>query len=86
MKTFYLRLKGTPNRRERNLSWGRENDRRKMISDLRNMCTHPQHLRGHTIQRGYIQKIGMKFSRKKTNGKHQTSGGGSYRWCFIAEI
>ena len=24
--------------------------------------------------------------RKKKNGKRQMSGGGSYRWCFVAEI
>ena len=33
-----------------------------------------------------IRPAAMKFNRKKKNGNCQMSGGGSYRWCFVAEI
>ena len=64
----------------------KRNSGRKMISDLRNMYIHPKYLEGHKIQRGSILNIGLKFSRKKTNGNCQISGRESYRWCFVAEI
>ena len=53
------------------LPWGGENGRRKMISNLRNVYIRPQRLGGHKIKRDSILKIGMKFSRKKKNGKRQ---------------
>ena len=68
------------------LLWGGEHGGKKMLSDLRNVYIHPQRLGGHKIQRASILKIGMKFSRKKTNGKLQISGRESYRWCFEAEV
>ena len=64
----------------------RENGGRKMISDLRNKHIRPQCLGGHKTQRASILKIEIKFSRKKTNGKHQIIGRESYRWCFVVEV
>ena len=65
---------------------GGENSRRKMISYLRNVEIRPQCLGEYKIQMDSILKIGIKFSRKKTNGKGQISGRESYRWCFVAEV
>ena len=65
---------------------GGENGGNKMISGLRKVDIHPQCLGDHKIQRCSILKIGMKFSKKKTNGKHQISGRESYRWCFAVEV
>ena len=63
-----------------------ENGRRKMTSGLRNVDTQPQFLVGYKIQRDSTLKIGMKFSRKKMNGKGQISDRESYRWCFEVEV
>ena len=41
MRTFYLRLKATPNGREMKSPWGGENGRRKIISDLKNVYICP---------------------------------------------
>ena len=65
---------------------GGENGGRKITSGLRNVEIRPQYLGEYKIQRDSILKIGMKFSRKKTNGKRQISGRESYRWCFLAEV
>ena len=48
---------------------GGEKGGRKVISGLRKMDICPQCREEHKIQRGSILKIGMKFSKKKTNGK-----------------
>ena len=79
-------MKDPPNGREMKSPGGGENGRRKMICDLRNVYIRPQRLRGHKIKRGSILRMGMKFSRKKMNSKHQISGRESYRWCFVAEV
>ena len=50
---------------------GGENSGRKMTSSLRNVDICPQYLEEYKTLRDSILKIGMKFSRKKTNGKHQ---------------
>ena len=60
--------------------------RKRRISGLRNMDIFPQSLGEHKIPRGSILKIGMKFSKKKTNGKRQISGRESYRCCLAAEV
>ena len=62
---------------------GKENSRRKMTSGLRNVDIGPQYLGEYKIQRDSILKIGIKFSRKKTNGKRQRI---SCRWCFVREV
>ena len=49
---------------------GGENGGRKITSGLRNVEIRPQYLGEYKIQRNSILKIGMKSSRKKTNGKH----------------
>ena len=83
---FYPRLKDPPNGREMKVPKGRENGGTKMISGLKNVDIRPQCFGEYKIQRGSILKIGMKFSRKKTNGKRQIRGGESYRRCFGAEV
>ena len=60
------------------LPWGVEKGGRKMISDLKNVYIRPKPLGGHKIQRGSVLKVGMKFTRQKTNGKRQISGRESY--------
>ena len=40
----------------------------------------------YKIQRDSILKIGIKFSKKKTSGKHQISGREFHRWCFVTEF
>ena len=65
---------------------GGENGGRKMISGLKNMDIRPQCLGEHKIQRGSILKIGMKFSKKKTNGKLEISSRESYKWCFETKV
>ena len=57
-----------------------------MTSGLRNVDIPPQYLKEYKLQRDSILKIGMTFSRKKTNGKCQISGRESYRWCFVVEV
>ena len=79
-------MKDPPNTREMKFPKGKENGRRKMMSSLRNLDICPQCLGEHKIQRGSILKIGMKFSKKKTNGKHQISGRKSYRWGVAAKV
>ena len=86
MKMFYSRLQDPPNGREMKLPKGGENSRRRMTSGLRNLDIRPQCLGEYKIQRGSILMIGMKFSRKKMNGKSQVSGRDSYRWLFTAEV
>ena len=63
-----------------------ENDTRNMKSALRNVPICPQCHGEHGIRRDSILKIGMKFSRKKTNGRHQISGREFHRWCFVADV
>ena len=79
-KDFLPEAEGSTKGREMKSPKGRENVGRKMISGLRNI--RPQCLGEHKIQRGSILKIGMKFSKKKTNGQCQII----YRWCFAAEV
>ena len=52
---------------------GGENGRRKTISSQRNGDICPPYPSAYKIQRDSILKIGMKFSKKKTNGKRQIS-------------
>ena len=76
----------TKQRRDEMSPEGGENGRRKMTSCLRNVDIRPQYLGEYKIQRDSILKIGMKFSRKKTNGKDQISGREYHRWCFMTEV
>ena len=62
-------------RKQDEVAWGR-----------RNVDIRPQYLGEYKIQKDSFLKIGMKFSRKKTNGKHQISGNESYGWCFVVEV
>ena len=82
----YPRLQDLPNGGEMKSPEGGENDRRKMTSGLRNVDLCPHYLKEYKIQRDSILKIGMKFSRKKTNGKRQISGRESHRWYFVMEV
>ena len=61
---------GATKQKRDEVAGGGENGRKKTISALRNMHIRPQCPRGHRIQEDSILKIGMKFSRKKTNGRH----------------
>ena len=65
---------------------GGEKGGKKMISALRNVHICPQCHREHGIQRDSTLKIGVKYSRKKMNGKRQISDRGFNRWCFVAEV
>ena len=75
-----------PNRGEMKSPDGGENGGRKTISGWRNGDIHPQYPGDYKIQRDSILKIGIKFSKKKTSGKHQISGRESHRWCFVTEF
>ena len=46
----------------------------------------PQYLGEYKIQSDSILNIGMKFRRKKANGKRQISGREFCRWCFVVEV
>ena len=82
-----LKAEGYTKRKRDEVALSGENGRRrKMISDLRNLYIRPKLLGGHKIQRGSLLKIGMKFSRKKVNGKCKISVRESHRWCFLAEV
>ena len=78
-----MRLQDLPNTGEMKSPEGIENSGRKRTSGLRNMDILPQYLGKYKIQRDSILIIGMRFSRKKTNGKCQISGKESHGWCFV---
>ena len=42
--------------------------------------------RGHTTQQDSIQKIGMSYNKKTTNGKCRINSKGFPRWCFVADV
>ena len=66
---FLLEAEGYTKQKREEVALGRIKQQKEDDIRPKKVCICPQDLRGHTIQRGYIRKIGMKFSRKKTNGK-----------------
>ena len=78
-KDFLPATEGAAKRKIDEVAQDGENGRKKMISTLRNLHIRPECHGEHKIQRDSILKIGMKFNRKKMNGRRQISGRGFCR-------
>ena len=57
-----------------------------MLLDRRNLNILPRCPGGHAIQQDSIHRIGMRYNKKKTNGKYWINDKGFPRWCFVVDV